>query len=249
MIMREASGLKSALACLLVITALAGFQSAAAAADSEPEPRLRVTGEGTVSVEPDMALLHLTVTREGDSARAALDANSAAMKEVLAAMRAQGIAGRDLQTANFSIEPRYQHRPHNQSGVQEPPRIVGYTVRNSLTVRLRDIARLGAVLDESVSLGVNEGGNIQFLNDDPAAALTQARQEAVRDALARGRTLAEAAGVKLGRILEISERSRQHQPMPMARMAMAEQAYDSVPVAAGENSYQVMVDVVLALEQ
>jgi hypothetical protein len=247
--MREASGLKSAVAGLLVLAALAGFQSAATAADAEPEPRLRVTGEGTASVEPDMALLYLTVTREGDSARAALDANSAAMKEVLAAMRAQGIAERDLQTANFSIHPRYQHRPHNQSGVQEPPRIVGYTVSNSLTVRLRDIARLGAILDESVSLGVNEGGNIQFLNDDPAEALTQARQDAVRDALARARTLAEAAGVKLGRILEISEQSRRHQPMPVARMAMAEMADDSVPVAAGENSYQVMVDVVLALEQ
>ncbi|QIB64586.1 SIMPL domain-containing protein [Kineobactrum salinum] len=247
MIIREASGLKTALAGLLVLAALAGSHPAAAA-ESEPQPRLRVTGEGTASVEPDMALLHLTVTREGDSARAALDANSAAMKEVLAAMRAQGIAGRDLQTANFSIEPRYQHQPRNQSGVQEPPRIVGYMVRNSLTVRLRDIARLGAVLDESVSLGVNEGGNIQFLNDDPAEAMTQARQQAVRDALARGRTLAEAAGVKLGRILEISERVRQQQPMPMARMAM-EKAYDSVPVAVGENSYQVMVDVVLALEQ
>lgn len=241
---------KRALAGLLVALALLGGTAATAAPDSEPEPRLRVTGEGTASVEPDMALLQLTVTREGETARAALDANSAAMQDVLAAMRDQGIAERDLQTANFSIYPRYKHQPQRPSGEQEPPRIVGYTVSNSLTVRVRDIKRVGVILDESVSLGVNEGGNIQFMNDDPSEALAKARRDAVRDALARASTLAEAAGVKLGDILEISEHfGQQHQPMPMARMAMAEKAYDSVPVASGENSYQVRVDVVVALEQ
>ena len=117
-------------------------------------------------------------------------------------------------------------------------------------MRVRDIGNVGAILDTSVSLGVNEGGNIAFTNDNPSDALAQARTEAVKDAMARAETLAAAAGVKTGRILEISEQSFNPRPMPMARaeMAMARVA-DTVPVAAGENTYRVTVSVVYAIEQ
>jgi uncharacterized protein YggE len=125
-----------------------------AAADNEPFPRILVTGQGSFDIAPDMAVLSLTVTREAETARAALDANSSAMKEVFAAMKAEGIADRDLQTSGFSIQPRYIY-PSPKSGQREPPRIVGYVVRNSLTVRVRDIENVGAILDKSVTLGVN----------------------------------------------------------------------------------------------
>ena len=218
-----------------------------AAADDEPSPRILVAGEGRADVAPDMAVLSLTVTREAETARAALDANSAAMGEVLAAMQAEGIEQRDLQTANFAIQPKYLHPPKRSSGEREPPRIVGYTVRNSLTVRVRDMERVGAILDKSVSLGVNEGGSILFTNDDPSDALKQARIEAVQDALERANTLAGAAGVKAGRILEISEQSFQPRPMPMMRAEMAMAASDAVPVAAGENTYRVTVNIAVEI--
>ena len=229
---------------------LLALLAAPLAVAEDPPPRILVTGEGSAQLAPDMAVLVLTVTREGKSARGALDANSEAMGRVIAVMQQEGIAGRDLQTSNLSIPPRYSRPPRGADGQMEAPRIEGYTVRNSLTVRVRDIDKVGAILDKSVDLGVNEGGSILFTNDDPSAAISKARGEAVREATARARTLAEAAGVKLGRILEISEQARRPHPMPVARaeMAMARDA-DAVPVATGENSYTVMVDMAFAIEQ
>ncbi|HEY7774944.1 MAG TPA: SIMPL domain-containing protein [Kineobactrum sp.] len=232
-----------------MLTLCSGVGLVHAADDNVPYPQIRVVGEGTATLAADLALVGLTVTREADTAGEALAANSAAMQEVLLAMREEGIAERDLQTAQFSIQPRYQHSPRTPSGEQEPPQIVGYSVSNSLSVRVRNISRVGAILDRSVALGVNEGGNIVFGNDDPSAALAQARAAAVTDALTRAKTLTAAAGVKVGRILEISEQSSQPRPMPMARAEMMMSAADAVPIASGENSYQVRVNIILAIEQ
>ncbi|MBE9540255.1 MAG: SIMPL domain-containing protein [Proteobacteria bacterium] len=234
-----------------LIAAMAIFSlSPLATADSnEPFPRIHVTGEGSIDIAPDMAVLGLTVMREAKTARLALDANSDAMKKVLSALRAEGIADRDLQTSNFSIQPKYVY-PQERSGERKQRQIVGYTVRNSLTVRVRDIARVGAILDKSVTLGINQGGNIMFTNDDPSAAITQARTQAVKAALAKANTLATAAGVKVGKILEISEQSFPSHPMPIARaeMAMARSS-DAVPMATGESTYRVNVNVSFAIEQ
>ena len=215
------------------------------------EPRILVSGLGTAQQAPDQAIMTLTVEREAKTARAALDANSQAMQAVLQAMRAQGLADKDLQTSGFSIQPRYVY-PKSMPG-QEPeaPRLVGYSVVNSLTVRVRDLERVGAVLDQAVSLGVNRDGHISFINSNPAEALAEARRRAMQDAIAKAKTLAEAAGVGLGKILEISEGGGS-QPRPMAKVAvmaaMAPEA-DAVPIAAGENSFQVSVQVIFAIAQ
>lgn len=223
----------------------------ASAQEQEPTPRIMVSGEGTAALAPDMAILNLTVTREADTAREALDANTEAMAKVLEAMKAEGIEDRDLQTADFSIEPKYQFPERKASGEQDPPRIVGYFVRNGLTVRVRDLERVGDILDRSVTLGVNQGGQVSFTNDDPSEALTDARIKAVQEAMAKAKTLTETAGVGLGKVLEISESAFQP-PMPLARskMAMMEAADSApVPVAAGENAYSVTVTVTFALDQ
>jgi uncharacterized protein YggE len=235
----------------LLLTQLAVFFSAATMAnDNEPYPQIMVSGQGDSQLAPDMALLQLTVTREAETARAALDANSAAMAEVLAALREQGIAERDLQTANFSIQPRYIYPKPKSDGGNQPPRIVGYTVRNGLGVRVRDLDKLGQIIDRSVTLGVNEGGSITFTNDDPWAAIEQARIRAVQQAAAKAKTLAAAAGVKLGQVLSISEQSYNPAPVPMMKSrAMMADSMESVPVAAGENSYKVSVNMSYAIVQ
>ena len=219
-----------------------------AVASEVPAPRILVAGEGSVDIAPDMAVLHLTVMREAATAREALTANSAAMAKVLDAMTTLGIAKQDLQTSSFNIQPRYTTPPRQATGAGEAPKLVGYIVRNALTVRVRDISRVGDVLDRSVSLGVNEGGDIRFTNDDPSAAITQARTAAMKEALSKASTLAKAAGVMVGKVLEISEQQHSPRPMPMARMAM-DYKVGSAPIAAGENSYKVTVNVTLAIEQ
>ncbi|MEN0041487.1 MAG: SIMPL domain-containing protein [Pseudomonadota bacterium] len=222
------------------------------AADKTPKPGvISVSATGNADIAPDMAVLNLMVMREADTARAALDANTQAMAAVLADMKAEGIDERDLQTSNFNINPRYFYPPRKKDGTQEPPRIVGYTVTNGLTVRVRDLGKLGTILDRSVTLGVNSGGNVRFTNDDPAKAIDQARRKAMENAISKATTLTDAAGIGLARITSISEQNRgQPRPMPMAvaRAKMAAEAAP-VPIAAGENSYSVTVNVTWELAQ
>jgi uncharacterized protein YggE len=233
----------------LVLALLVLAPLPALASDDDGPGLVAVTGEGSAHLAPDMAILILTVMRQEETARAALDANSAAMAQVLEAMKADGIAERDLQTSGFSINPQY-HYPRNDGSTPVQPQIIGYQVANSLTVRVRDLDQLGAIIDKSVTLGVNQGGQIRFTNDDPSAAVTKARVAAVQDAKAKAATLVEAAGVALGRITEISERLSVPQPLPMARM-QAEQAFAdaAVPVASGENEYKVNVNVTFEIDQ
>ncbi|WP_116364637.1 SIMPL domain-containing protein [Parahaliea mediterranea] len=210
--------------------------------------RIHVNGEGSAALAPDMATLQLTVTREGKTASDALASNTEAMRKVMAAMRDAGIADKDLQTSQFNIAPRYS-RVDPRAGDEPGPRIIGYQVRNGLTVRVRDIALVGKLLDTAVQQGVNEGGQITLGNTDPAAAIDKARQLAMRDALDRARVLASAAGVKTGQILEIHEQSFQGGPAPAPMYRMSEMALaDAVPVAGGENEYRVNVSLTIAIQ-
>ena len=111
-----------------------------------------------------MAVLRLTVNREASTARAAVSASSKAVAQLLDTFADMGIAERDLQTSGFSIHPNYTHLQRTPSGSSEARRLTGYTVRNSLTLRVRDIDRVGEFLDQAVHMGVNEGGNITFTN-------------------------------------------------------------------------------------
>ncbi len=221
--------------------------TAPARAQDKPAPAvITVSAEGTSAIAPDMAVINLSILREADTARAALDANTQAMAGLLAAMREEGIAERDLQTANFSIQPRWVY-PQPKEGEVQVPFINGYTVTNGLTVRIRDLARLGTILDVSVTLGVNQGGEIVFTNDNPDATRDAARKAAVERAIAKARLLTEAAGVKLGRVTQISEQSFEQPPMPMMRAEMGKVAMAAdaapVPIAAGENEYRVTVSM------
>lgn len=211
-----------------------------------PPPQQRVisvSGEGTASIAPDMAIISLSVMRMAETAEAALAQNNEAVRAVLDALKAGGVAERDIQTGDFSIFPRYSDRQPNPENNNQQPVIIGYQVTNSLTVRVRDLPKLGGLIDKSVKLGVNQGGQITFTNHDPKAAYQEARRKAVESAIDKASTLAAAAGVNLGPVISISETNLQPiAPAPMMRMAMAKEA-DSVPVAAGESAYTVNVDM------
>jgi hypothetical protein len=233
----------------LALVVAATLAPLAAFAHDEPrkEPVIVVTGDGKAAVAPDLAIVTLSVAETRTTAREAMDVTNKGMAAVIAALKAEGVAPRDLQTSGLSIQAQYVY-PENNDGVPKPPVLTGYAVSNTLTVRLRDIAKVGAVVDKAVTLGVNQGGDIRFTNDDPAAALKAARTEAVKDAIDKARTLADAAGIKLGPILEITENDSPDGPQPMmsARMAKDDGAEDA-PVEAGENSYAVSVNVTFAI--
>lgn len=211
------------------------------------ETVIRVTGTGEASIAPDMAIINLTVARNAETAEKAFADNNTAMSQVLAALKTAGIAEKDLQTSNFSINPQYEQN-YMKSG-SAPPKIVGYEVQNGITVKIRDLKGLGGIIDQSVKLGVNQGGQITFTNDDPSPTRTEARKKAVTDAMDKARTLAEAAGVKVGKVVEITEgEDRFMPPSPMPRMAAMKAESDGFAVAAGENTYSISVTMTLAID-
>jgi len=235
-------------ALTLALAAAAAPLAAKAQETARPrESTVIVTGEGTAEMAPDMALVDLGVVKDAKTAREALDANNKAMADILAAMKEAGIEARDLQTSGFAINPQYQF-PQSTTGENPPPILLGFQVSNTVTLRVRDLSKLGEILDKAVTLGANHGGGIRFVNDKPDAAVSTARARAVENAIAKAKELTAAAGVGLGRVLEISETSYRAEPMPMMRaMAKDFAAAGAVPVATGENSYSVVVNVTFAL--
>lgn len=236
-------------AALVVLPAVASAQSAPPA--PPPPPReIVVSGSGEAVAAPDLATASFDVVRNAKTAREALTANSQAMSAVIAGLKEMGVESRDMQTSGFGITPQYRY-DNNNDGRQDPPELVGYEVRNGVFVRIRDLGKAGEILDRAISLGVNSGGNIAFTIDDPAKLRIEAKQKAVRDATATATALAEAAGVKLGRVtrLEASEGFSPPPPLQMARKAMALDApAPAVPVEGGESSVQASVTMAFAIE-
>jgi len=225
------------LAAFLFAISLAG---AAFAADPA---RITVTGEGRVDASPDMATITLGVTSEGTTAAAAMAANSAALAQVLANLKAAGIADRDLQTTGLALNPNWQSDDNGSN-----PRIVGYVASNMLTVRVRALTGLGAALDAAVKDGANTVDGISFGLAQPEPVLDEARRRAVTDATHRALLLTEAAGVSLGAVAAISEGGGNFAPVPMFGKA-ADMTASAVPVASGEVSLSASVTMVWEIGQ
>jgi hypothetical protein len=219
--MRPIPALALAAALMLPMTAALRAQTAA-----PPDVAvISVTGTGTVELPPDIATLTIGVTTQGETAAEALAENTAAVTAVLARLAEAGIAPRDMQTSNLSINPNWGGYDSSS------PSISGYVAVNQVTVRVRALDTLGEVLDAAVTDGANTLNGLTFGLADPGPALDEARKAAVAEARARAELLAGAAGVGLGRILSIRETVVSPDPVPMFR---AEAASAPVPVAGGE---------------
>ena len=211
----------------------------AAFADRIPA-QLTVTGEGATEIAPDLATLQVGVTTTAATAAEALSANSAALEAALARLREAGVEARDLQTSNLSVTPNWTGYDSSSSS---GPQIAGYTAMNIVTVKVRKLDTLGAVLDAAVQDGANTLNGLTFGLQDPRPAMDTARQAAVEDAKAKAELYAEAAGVKLGRIATISESGGYGGgPAPMFKDAAMSAA--PVPVESGQLSMQATVTMV-----
>ena len=212
---------------------------------------LTLSAEGRSNRTPDLAVFSAGVTSQGKTAGEALSANSADMNKVIAALKRAGIADRDIQTSNLSLNPIYQPQRPMPDGTVEPaqPKIIGYQVYNTVNVRQRNLAQFGRVLDTLVAAGANQINGPNFQMDDPDAATDEARTQAMKKARARANLYASAAGLKVLRILAISE-SGGYVPQPQvmySRAAMADGMEKSTPVAAGEVSLISTVTVLFEL--
>lgn len=223
--------------------ARAGHQAA-----EKPPRTITVTGEGKVRVKPDTASVSAGVVTEADTARAALDKNTERMLQVMGGLLEAGIAQDDLQTSQFSVSPVYSRPPRNPSGPRVDPKIIGYRVSNTATAIVRDLERIGSVLDKVVTLGANSVGGPSFFLDEPRPRLDEARKQAVADALRKAELLSAAAGVKLGEILTLRE-GRGYEPQPeMMRSKGMEMVSSAVPIAAGTQQLRATVTLVIAID-
>lgn len=219
--------------------AVAGMMMAAPAWADAGE--ITITGEGQVNSAPDMARISLGVTAQGETASVALGQTNEKLNAVLARLQSMGIEARDMQTSGLNLGPRYPDPIEGKPRSEQP---AFYEASNGLEVRVRDLSKLGDILDQAVTDGANTFHGLQFALSDPTANLDKARVMAVEDARRKAEMIATAAGQKLGKVVRISESSGYPAPM-MARMASAE----AMPIAGGEVSYSVNVTVVWELEK
>lgn len=198
---------------------------------------LDVQAEGRVRREPDLALVTAGVVAQAPSAAAAMRAQAQGVSRVLAALDKAGIAARDVQTTRVSLQPQYRYAQN------EPPAITGYQAANSVSVRFRDIARAGAVLDALVAAGANqiEGPSLTFA--DPDQALDDARREAMARARARAELYAKAAGLRVDRIVAISEGGALAGPPQPMIYALARKAEADTPIRPGESEVSATLSV------
>jgi uncharacterized protein YggE len=216
--------------------------AAPALAQSDFPSAISVSGQGTISVPPDLAHIDAGVASDARTAREASEANNAAMAKVLAALKGVGIDGKDYQTSRLSLQPQYAS---NRSG---PTPIVGYRATNRVTIKLHDVSKVAGVIDTLVATGVNDIGNVYFSVSQASKLLDDAREKAVADARRKAEIYAKAAGVTLGAPLSISEEGSAA-PVFRANVAAAVPAAVPTPVAPGEETLSVSVNVIWAIKQ
>lgn len=196
---------------------------------------ITVTGEGVVSMAPDQATINLGVSERADLASDAMAQTSQKVTAILAELDTMGIAAQDRQTSGLYLRPVYDNRPREDNTM---PPVVGYEAGNTVSITVRDLSKLGALLDGVVSEGANDFNGLQFGLQDNEAALVAARKGAVEDAMARATQLAEAAGVQLGDIVSMAESSQGFRPMEMKSAQMRSM---DVPIEAGEVDVRAQV--------
>lgn len=232
----------------------AGLSYGAATFVGGSQQGLWVSGAGKVALKPDMALLRLGVEVQRDSVESARNEAATAMNRVIDALKALGIESRDIQTSFFNIQPVYHYEEvfSPQGGRTSKQVLDGYQVTNQISVRVRALEKVGQAIDGAASAG-GDAIRIQGVNftvQDPDGPQEEARTEAVKDAVSKARSMAEAAGVKLGRLVYLSESGGGY-PVPMARaegaFALADKAAPT-PVEIGELEVTVQVQAVFALE-
>lgn len=205
---------------------------------------LNLSATGEISAQPDQATLDFGVTALAPNAGAAVRQDAQVMTQVLAALKAQGVADRDVRTSGLSVQAQYTFAPN------VPRRLNGYEASNRVTVTASDPSRVGALVDAAVAAGANDVGGITFGLKDPQAVQDQARLQAVKALAARADLYAKAAGYRVARLVNLTEGQR-FAPGPQPQFAevvvTAARRGAPTPVAAGDISVQVQVSATYEL--
>ena len=206
---------------------------------------IEVTGEGSVDVTPDFARVTLGVTSTAKDARDAMAANAKSLAAVVAAIKGEGVGPLDIQTSSVSISPNFANNPPSTPGARA---ITGYTASNMATVTVRDISRLGELLDKAVDAGANAMYGIGYGENDPSSLLDKARPLAIADARRKADIYAKAAGAEVGRLVSLSEEGGGgFAPMATTRV-YAQAAVAPTPIEPGQDRLTVRINAQFELK-
>ncbi|MGI8914590.1 MAG: SIMPL domain-containing protein [Chloroflexota bacterium] len=219
----------------------AAAQNVPAGNPSGPFAGITVTGTGTASAAPDVAYISAGVTTQAAAAKQASDTNSTSMTAVIAAIKAAGVADKDIQTGNFSINPVYSQNK-SDTGVST---ITAYRVDNSVNVTVGVVGTAARVLDAAVTAGANSNVSIRFGIKDATALQEQALTAAMQQAAGKAGAIATAAGAKLNGAYSVTEQSS-GLPTPMGLQAASVASSAAVPVEQGQLAVRAMVQVTYA---
>ena len=224
------------------MTACAQTQPATGHAIAADATLLSVSASADVKHAPDVASVSAGVVTQAADANSAMRANAEQMQKVMAAIRDAGIADKDIQTSGVNLNPNYKYA-ENQA-----PAITGYQASNTVNLKVRDLAKLGKVLDALVASGANQVNGPSFEIDQPDAVQDEARRAALAKAQARAGMYAKSLGLQVRRIVSISEGGGFQPPMPMPMVRMQAMAKDAgTEVSPGENTVTASIDVVFEL--
>lgn len=223
---------------------VANASTGAVQTPTEAPPRsITVVGNGKVTARPDMAIVQVGVETRHESAEMAVSENTQRMNAILAALKNAGVAEQDIQTANFNLYADQQRGPNG-----ELIRPIQYVASNMVRVTVRDLEKVGAILDAVVSAGANQIYGISFGVANPNRLQVQAEENAVEDARVRAQALAAKAGVQLGDVLSIGETISAPPPILYRQeVAMAAPSAVPVPVQPGELEFNAQVQIVYAI--
>jgi uncharacterized protein YggE len=227
---------------LLAAAAPAAGQAFADEHDEMPKRTITIQGKGSVRAAPDKVSVSAGVESKAPTAKEALAKNTAAMTKVVQTLKDAGIDAKDIQNTTFTVGPRY-----DTSDDGKPPRIIGYSVINSVFVTTHDLDKLGTIFDQLVTAGANSIGGISFDIDKPEEKQNAARKLAMEDAIAKARLYVEAAGAELGPVMTIIEQGGY---IPRSRGPMMAEATASkpVPIEPGAESIDIEVQVTWELK-
>ncbi len=232
-------------ACLAAATTLStpAFAQQASITQSIAGTRLDISATGEVTRVPDLAIISAGVVTRASSARSALQQAANKMARVRAALTRAGVADRDIQTSNINLNPDYAYENNR------PPRLTGYNASNQVTVRFRDIANAGEILDALVAEGANSINGPTLTIDRPEAALDEARTRAIAAGRSRAELYARGMGLRVVRVVAVSESGGSYPvppPMPMMRAEAASDA--STRIDPGEQKLQVTLAMTFELQ-
>src|SRR5436190_14026543 len=236
---------------LFLAALLLGAASLSAAADAQQIPgitqtiagtRLDISAIGEVTRVPDIAIISAGVVTRSPTATGAIQDAADRMARVLAALKRAGIQDRDIQTSSVNLNPEYRYVEN------QPPQLTGYTASNQLTVRFRDIRNSGKILDALVSQGANQINGPNLTIDKPEAALDEARAKAVATGRARAELYARSLGMRVARVVVVSETGGNYPVPPPRPMVMeARGMAANTTIEAGEQKLEVTLAMTFEL--